>query len=57
MANKNGVQVWRGQMRLPQPMIDWVKNRADDNFRSVNAELVELVREAMKRRETENAAQ
>jgi len=44
-------------MRLPQPMIDWVKNRADDNFRSVNAELVELVREAMKRRETENAAQ
>lgn len=32
-------------------MIEWMKRRAVQNFRSMNAELVEVIREAM---QTEN---
>lgn len=42
-------KVWRSQVRLPLPMIDWVKQQAQQNFRSVNAELAEVIRVAMQR--------
>jgi hypothetical protein len=37
---------WRGQVRIPEPMMEWMRVRAQSNFRSLNAELVELIREA-----------
>ncbi|MCG2586487.1 Arc family DNA-binding protein [Massilia sp. TS11] len=49
MANKKGTEVWRGQVRMPAPIMAWVHKRAEENFRSANAELVELVRDAMRR--------
>ncbi len=49
MASQEGITVWRAQVRLPQTMADFVKDRAKSNFRSMNAELVEIIREAMKR--------
>lgn len=42
-------KMWRSQVRLPQPMIDWVKQQAQQNFRSVNAELAEIIRLAQQR--------
>lgn len=56
MAVAKGVEVWRGQVRLPGPMIQWVRLRADMSFRSVNAEFIEVIREAM-RRDQKNASQ
>lgn len=49
MSKRLDVEMWRGEMRIPKPMMDWVKERAKCNFRTANAELVEIVREAMKR--------
>ncbi len=48
MASAKLSELWRGQVRLPEPLHQWVKERAESNFRSVNAEFVEVVREAMK---------
>lgn len=48
MSKRLDVEMWRGEMRIPKPMMDWVKERAKRNFRTANAELVEIVREAMK---------
>jgi hypothetical protein len=41
-------EVWRGQVRLPMVMAHWVKEQARDNFRSMNAEFVEILRIAMR---------
>ena len=49
--------IWRGQVRLPEPMFQWVRERADASFRSVNAEFVEVIREAMKAEGKMNTAQ
>lgn len=49
MASGKGIEVHRSQYRLPKPMADWLKAQADSHYRSVNAELVEIIREAMKR--------
>jgi hypothetical protein len=49
MAIARNVVAWRGQVRLPKPMMDWVQKRAGENFRSVNAEIMEVIREAMQR--------
>lgn len=57
MAAAKGVAVWRGQVRLPGPMFQWVKQRADESFRSVNAEFVEVIREAMQHEVKKNAVQ
>lgn len=57
MATQKGTEIWRGQVRLPAPMIEWVRRRAEDSFRSVNAEFVEVVREAMKQEGKQNAHQ
>lgn len=56
MPRKINVEVWRGQVRLPMPLFEWVQERAKGNFRSVNAELLEIVREAMKRSQDEQSA-
>ena len=49
MATRAHVQTWKGQLRLPQPIADWLRERADANFRSLNAEIVEQIRQAMER--------
>jgi hypothetical protein len=46
MATKREVEVWKGQVRMPRPLMDWVEARTKDSYRSLNAELVEVVREA-----------
>jgi hypothetical protein len=40
-------KVWKGQLRAPESVIEWAKERAHRNLRSLNAELVNMVREAM----------
>lgn len=47
MAFIQGVEAWRGQVRLPMPMYNFVKQRSINNYRSVNAELIEIIREQM----------
>ena len=37
---------WRGQVRMPTPLAEWVRERGQKNFRSLNAEMVELIRRA-----------
>ena len=49
MAIAKRVATWRGQVRMPKPLIEWVQKRAKTNFRSVNAEIVEVIREGMQR--------
>lgn len=46
---KGNIGVHRTQYRIPVPLADWLKSRAEKHFRSVNAELVDIVREAMSR--------
>lgn len=46
---KDDKKMWRSQVRLPFPMIEWVRRQAANNFRSVNAELAEVIRAAMQR--------
>lgn len=55
MAIPKGFDVWRGQVRMPEPIIFWIKERAEKNFRSTNAEIVELLKDVMQK-ETGNAA-
>lgn len=55
MANRREVDVWRGQVRIPVPLMDWVEKRANDSYRSLNAELVEVVRELKQMNEAKNA--
>ena len=38
---------YRSQYRLPLAIADWLKNQAATNFRSVNAELLAILSEAM----------
>ncbi|NDZ11466.1 hypothetical protein C7T35_01530 [Variovorax sp. WS11] len=40
------VDTWRGAIRMPLPLAQWLQARADANYRSLNAELVEMVRRA-----------
>jgi hypothetical protein len=56
MANKRDVEMWRGQVRIPEPLADWIKERAKQSYRSLNAEFVEVVREAKQAAEARNAA-
>lgn len=48
-------EVHRTQYRLPQPMASWLKERAATHFRSMNAELLEIIREAMEKDGQTNA--
>ncbi|BEP34362.1 hypothetical protein GmRootV59_13360 [Variovorax sp. V59] len=38
------VDAWRGQVRIPRPLADWLQAKAEANYRSLNAELVEMAR-------------
>lgn len=46
---------WRGQVRLPLPLVDWLKTNALNNYRSMNAELVDLIANAKRDQEMKNA--
>jgi predicted HicB family RNase H-like nuclease len=43
----------RTQARIPAPVHQWLAERAKANDRSMNAELVRILKEAMKREATE----
>jgi len=45
-----GTAVHRTQYRLPKPMAEWLKAQAAGHFRSMNAELLEIIREAMQKK-------
>lgn len=45
MANRRDVDVWRGQVRIPLPLMNWIEQRASESYRSLNAEIIEVVRE------------
>ncbi|WP_211260294.1 hypothetical protein [Xenophilus azovorans] len=34
---------WRGQIRLPAPLAAWLAERAAARYRTINAEIVDLV--------------
>lgn len=55
MATEKGVEVYRSQYRLPKPMADWLKAQATAHYRSVNAELIEIIRDAMERSRSSGA--
>jgi hypothetical protein len=57
VANMREVEVWRGQARIPGPLMDWVRERAKVSYRSLSQELVEVVREAKQAAEAKNVAQ
>lgn len=38
------IDAWRGQLRIPRPIAEWLKAKADANYRTLNAELVEQIR-------------
>lgn len=41
--NTHKAGTWRGQVRIPAPLADWLKARASDRYRSINAEIVDVV--------------
>jgi hypothetical protein len=51
MAGRSKIDAWRGQIRIPRQIADWLQSKADSNFRSLNAEIVETIRRA---KETES---
>lgn len=51
MTSNTESRVWRGQIRMPAPLADWLKTRANGNYRSMNAEIVDLVLRAKERTE------
>lgn len=55
MAYNSKAKFWRSQVRVPEAIIDWVKERTEQTCRSVNSEIVEILREA-KDREKNDAA-
>ncbi len=54
MAYNQNAKFWRSQLRIPLGLIDWVKERTEHTGRSLNSEIVELIREAQ-RKESEQA--
>lgn len=57
MARQRVGELWRGQVRLPEPLAQWVRERAAESYRSINAEFVEVVREAKNAADARKAAQ
>ena len=57
MKKQRDEGMWRGQLRLPGPLATWVKERADESYRSLNAELVAMIKDAKKAAGGQNAAQ
>lgn len=50
------VDTWRGQIRLPMPLAEWLQGKANANYRSLNQELVEMVRRAKEEETTSGPA-
>lgn len=48
--------VWRGQMRAPADVIEWLKAHAKSRFTSLNSVVVEALREYQERRSQEQEA-
>ena len=55
-SGKKVADIHRTQYRLPKPMADWLKARAESHFRSMNAELLEIIRAAMARESQDSVA-
>lgn len=45
--------VWRTQIRFPKKAEDWVKSRAESQYRSANSVLLDLVLKEIQREEEE----
>lgn len=52
MANKQQIPT---PVRLPQDLKDWIKSRAGDNLRSMNAEITALLIRAREIEQTKSA--
>jgi RNAse (barnase) inhibitor barstar len=37
-------ETWRGQVRMPLPIAEWVRAKADKNYRTMNSQVVEMLR-------------
>lgn len=48
---------WRGQMRAPMDVIEWVKAHAKERFTSMNSIIVEALREYKDRRTADQEEQ
>ncbi len=48
-------EVIRSQYRIPVVLVDWLKNKALSNSRSLNGELVELMKKAKEIEENQGA--
>ena len=55
MATNIETKIWRSQIRLPKQLMDALKRRADSNFRTLNSEIVEIIRNTVKNELTQNA--
>ena len=49
MAYNPNAKFWRSQLRIPANLIDWVKERTAHTGRSLNSEIVEMIRDAQRR--------
>lgn len=50
-------RAWRGQIRMPAPLAAWLMARANSNYRSINAEIVDLVLRAKEQKTHPSATQ
>lgn len=48
------IDIIKSQIRFPRSLRDWLKNTAKENSRSMNGELVEIVKKAQKKKEEES---
>lgn len=44
-------KIWRSQIRVPIPLAVALKRRAEANFRTLNSEIVEIIRSTVKNEE------
>lgn len=57
MAIAKKIDHWRGQIRMPMPLALWLQDQAQRNYRSVNMELVEVVRRYREESEAKKGVQ
>ncbi len=48
-------EIMRSQYRFPKKLIEWVKAKAKNNSRSMNGELVEIVKKAKEKEEMQKS--
>ena len=49
-------EIIRSQYRIPAELVVWLKNKALSNSRSLNGELIELIKKEKAREESKKAA-